>query len=159
MISAIDSQKLIHFLVVPVPNSADAQPETIGNDVQILRHMAGIPPPFVTFSQMKDHCFIMPKADCIRQVLEANALNPVSKYEVRETSTVLTMVQEGIGYTILPELALPENLPKVRAISLKPKVTRKIGLAVRNFQSVPPAAAEFLVHAQEYVKKFAVGKS
>lgn len=109
--------------------------------------------PYVTFAQMKGHCFIMPKADCIRQVLEANGLDPVSKYEVNETSTILTMVQEGIGYTILPQLALPENLPNVQPIPLQPKVTRQIALAVRTFQCISPAAAEFLVHAQEYVQK------
>ncbi|QKG85292.1 LysR family transcriptional regulator [Kroppenstedtia pulmonis] len=107
--------------------------------------------PFLTFSQIRDRCFIMPKDHSIKQLLRANGITPDVTFEVRDVTTILAMVQEWIGVTIVPELYLPEVKPKVVALPLRPAIKRELVLVVRNLQSVSPITAEFIVHSQRYV--------
>jgi DNA-binding transcriptional LysR family regulator len=69
------------------------------------------------------------------------------------------MVQERVGVTILPELYVPEVLPKVTAIPLRPAITRELVIAVRDPSYISPVVAEFIVHSQNYLKKAAMAAS
>lgn len=104
----------------------------------------------VTFAQIKDKCFIMPKDNCFKKLLHEHGWVPNVTYEVRDAATILTMVQEWIGVTILPELSIPDMLPKVTGIPLQPRITRELVLAVRDYQSISPVTAEFILHSQNY---------
>ncbi|MEK5028587.1 LysR family transcriptional regulator [Paenibacillus sp. FSL M7-1046] len=109
--------------------------------------------PFLTFDQLRGKCFIMVKDYGIQKLLQAHGNVPNVTFEVRDPATILSMVQERVGVTILPELFMPEVLPKVTAVPLRPAITREVVLAVRDFQYVSPVAAEFIVHSQNYMKK------
>lgn len=106
----------------------------------------------LTFSQIEERCFIMPKGGCIQKTLKEHGISPKATFEVRDVSTILTMVQEYIGVSIMPELYIPHVVPKVVAIPLQPRITRELVLAVRNWQTVSPLTAEFAVHSQQYVR-------
>ncbi|WP_379147125.1 LysR family transcriptional regulator [Paenibacillus sp. sgz500992] len=109
--------------------------------------------PFLTFEQLRGKCFIMVKDYGIQKLLQEHGNVPNITFEVRDPATILSMVQERVGVTILPELFMPEVLPKVTAVPLRPAITREVVLAVRDFQYVSPVAAEFIVHSQNYMKK------
>jgi DNA-binding transcriptional LysR family regulator len=118
--------------------------------------------PFLTVSQVAPLPFIMPKADSdgfIHEVFESVGHSPNVQFEVRDTATILSMVQEGIGITMLPEMAVPSLLPNVQSISLNPPIARPVGLGVRSTQYLTPAVAEFILHAQDYVQKSPGSKS
>lgn len=104
------------------------------------------------FDEIADRCFIMPKDGCIKKMLQENAITPAITFEVREVYTILTMVQEYIGVTIMPELYMPAVLPRVVAIPLDPPIRREVVLAVRDWQTISPLTAEFAVHSQKYVQ-------
>jgi DNA-binding transcriptional LysR family regulator len=106
--------------------------------------------PFLTFDQIRDRCFIMPKDTCIKRLLSAHGITPNVTFEVRDATTILSMVQEWIGVTILPELYLPEVMPKVVAVPLQPAIRRELVLAVRSLKCVSPITAEFIVHSQRF---------
>ncbi|MGE5704058.1 MAG: LysR family transcriptional regulator [Clostridia bacterium] len=108
--------------------------------------------PFLTFSHIKNNCFIMPKDDCIQKLLRENGLQSHVTFEVRDASTILAMVQERVGVTILPELYIPEVLPRVVGIPLRPKITRELVIAIRNSQCMSPMVAEFILHSQNFTK-------
>lgn len=108
--------------------------------------------PFLTFDQLRGKCFIMVKDYGIQKLLQEHGNVPNITFEVRDPATILSMVQERVGVTILPELFMPEVLPKVTAVPLRPAITREVVLAVRDFQYVSPVAAEFIVHSQNYMK-------
>lgn len=110
------------------------------------------------FSEIAERCFIMPKDGCMQKMLHDNGIHPTVTFEVREVYTILTMVQEYIGVTIMPELYIPPVIPKVIAIPLSPPITREVVLAVRNWQSISPLTAEFAVHSQQYVKGVELSK-
>lgn len=93
----------------------------------------------------------MPRDECVKKTLHENGIVPKSTFEVGDISTILTMVQEYIGVSILPELYIPLTIPKVVAIPLSPPINRQLVLAVRNWQAVSPLTAEFAVHSQKYM--------
>ncbi|MFB5189725.1 LysR family transcriptional regulator [Alicyclobacillus fastidiosus] len=100
--------------------------------------------------------FILPKGDSehvIRGAFRSRSLTPNVEFEVRDTATILAMVQEGIGVTILPEMAIPKSLPNVQNVCIRPNITRQVGLAVRNMAGISPICADFLLHAKDYVQR------
>ena len=98
--------------------------------------------------------FVMSKGGCGPLILAAfrsAGRAPDVRFEVRETGTILAMVGEGLGVSVVPELALPEasrDLRRVRALPLDPPVRRRLALAVRSLESASPAAAAFVEQAR-----------
>ena len=105
--------------------------------------------------------FIMSKGGCepmIREVYRAAGVQPSVQYEVRDMSTILAMVQEGLGVTMMPVLSLPPEAPNVRAVRLEPPVRRRLALAVLSLAEAPPAVAMFLREGHRWARdKFARG--
>ncbi|MBB6455376.1 DNA-binding transcriptional LysR family regulator [Salirhabdus euzebyi] len=110
----------------------------------------------VTISEIIDSCFIMPNMDCdqlITEVFDEHGFHPNIKYKIQDISTILTMVKEGIGLTILPELSIPDTIPNVSICPLNPKVERVIGVAVKDPNSLSPIVAEFYQHVRNLIYK------
>jgi len=71
--------------------------------------------------------------------------------EVREIAAVLAMVREGMGITIIPEMALPSELPTgIKALHLRPTAWRHLALAVPSRETMSPATKMFLQQAQQW---------
>lgn len=90
--------------------------------------------------------FIMPKSGCealIRELYRRQGLEPRVRYEASDVDTVIDMVQEGLGVTLVPELALPPRLPRLHLVRLEPRASRRLGLAVTALSRCPPSVAMF----------------
>jgi DNA-binding transcriptional LysR family regulator len=99
--------------------------------------------------------FILSKSGCeplIHHIFRTAGVVPQTQFEVRDSATILAMVEEDLGVTIVPALALPTIHPHVRAIPLEPPVQRQIALAVRAQESRAPAVNALLAHAQSMVE-------
>ncbi|TCP52349.1 DNA-binding transcriptional LysR family regulator [Tumebacillus sp. BK434] len=106
--------------------------------------------------QLNGEPFLLSKGSCdapVRTLFAARGLTLNVQFEVRDPATILAMVQEGLGITVLPELCIPASLPDVTALPLAPEATRTLGLAVRCLQTVSPAAAGLINLAQAYVRQ------
>lgn len=114
---------------------------------------------YLTFEQLTGKCFVMVKDSGIKSLLQEHGIVPDITLEVQDPITILSMVQERVGVTILPELYVPEVLPKVTAIPLRPAITRELVIAVRDQSDISPVVAEFIVHSQNYLKKAALAAS
>jgi DNA-binding transcriptional LysR family regulator len=102
--------------------------------------------------------FIMPK-ECdrmLRSIFKAQGISPNIQFEVRDIATILAMVQEGVGNTILPEMAIPLTLPKVNASYLSPQVYQNLGLAVRSTDHPSPVVSAFIHETQEFTKNLSL---
>lgn len=107
---------------------------------------------FIEISKVKDEPFIMPRAGCEPLIIEAFAkmgIPPNIQYEVRDMSTILSMVQERLGWTIIPEKALPNALKGVSPIPLYPPVWRDIGLAVHSLKESHYTVKSFIEEAKQ----------
>jgi DNA-binding transcriptional LysR family regulator len=64
--------------------------------------------------------------------------------EVRHVSTLIGMVENGLGVAVVPQLTLPRNSASVVGVRLEqPAISRTIGMIRRSGRSLSPAAAAF----------------
>ena len=63
--------------------------------------------------------------------------------EVRHVSTLIGLVEAGLGIAIVPQLTVPRRPASVVGIPLDPPVTRTIGLIQRAGRTLSPAADAF----------------
>lgn len=80
----------------------------------------------------------------IRDYLRASEFSFKVAYEVNEDSTIVSMVEQGLGATILPQLAAEPLPAKVRVYSLPTPFERVIGVAVLADALHTPAVYAFL---------------
>ncbi|MDO0924683.1 LysR family transcriptional regulator [Streptomyces sp. TG1A-8] len=71
-----------------------------------------------------------PEAAVLRTLREADGELAVP-HHIRDLNTVLSMVGEGLGATILPDTVLPAVLPGLRVLQLAPRRSRQLFLSVR----------------------------
>ncbi|BDH61454.1 LysR family transcriptional regulator [Lysinibacillus sp. PLM2] len=78
----------------------------------------------------------------VMTVLELNNVKPTIRFELYDETGIVSMVEHGLGISILPELVIKTLPPKVRAIPLKQNCYRTIGLATK--QKLSPATKIFI---------------
>lgn len=65
--------------------------------------------------------------------------------EVRHVSTLIGLVEAGLGVAVVPQLTLPHGSDTVVGVRLEqPDITRTIGITRRSGRSLPPAADAFV---------------
>ena len=98
--------------------------------------------------------FILSTGGCgplIKELFRKAKVVPQIQLGVREIATVLAMVQEGMGITIVPEMALPSQLPTgIRTLRLRPTAWRHLALAVPSRETMSPATKMFLQQAEQW---------
>lgn len=102
--------------------------------------------------------FIMPK-ECqhiLHKIFKEQEVSPTIPFEVRDISTIIAMVQEGVGNTILPEMALPHTLTNINVSYLNPQVYQNLGLEVKSLDYMSPAVTAFIHETQEYTKNLSI---
>ena len=81
------------------------------------------------------------------------ALNPSFAVEVSHISTLLGMVEAGLGVAAVPRMALPPGHPSVMSITLRaPATSRTLGLITRHGAALRPAAAIFHGHLRSALR-------
>jgi len=75
--------------------------------------------------------FLMSKGGCepmIRALFAKAGLAPNVAFEVRDISTLVAMVREGLGVSLIPELAIPKDAGGIVTARLKPRARRKLAM-------------------------------
>jgi DNA-binding transcriptional LysR family regulator len=80
-------------------------------------------------------------------------LTPRIRFEVQDRGTLINMVREGLGFSIVPRLAFPTALPGLTLVPITPRIRRELGLAIRDQEHASPALRAFLHSAEQIVKK------
>jgi len=80
-------------------------------------------------------------------------LTPRIRFEVQDLGTLVSMVREGLGFSIVPRLAFPLALPGVTLVPLKPRIRRELGLAIRDREHALPALRAFVRSVEETAAK------
>lgn len=110
--------------------------------------------PQIHIRQLAQEPFIMSKAGCepiITQMFRQSKVTPKIQSEVIDLRTIFAMVQQGIGVTIVPQMALPADLSGLQVLTLQPELRRQLALAVPSLDATP-AVREFLNLAQAWVE-------
>jgi len=153
----IDERKVdLGFVVLPEPrfdNFAlleDIFVALLPKDLEIAQK------PAVQLQELIDHPFILTSAGSQNHVMElfkAAQLTPQIKYNLSQILSILNMVNQGAGVSIVADLALDNNIlqlyPNVVKRPLSPNIKRSIGLAVKNKQQITPIAKAFVEIAMQ----------
>lgn len=110
--------------------------------------------PVLTWDQIARHTLIMPPEDdscraMIREHLAKLGRDLKPTYQVREDSTVVSMVRQGLGIGIIARLAAEPIPTEVETRSLPDPLQRVIGVALLSEALHPPAVYAFLDTLQE----------
>lgn len=109
----------------------------------------------VTIGELRDECWVARPTGCdLPEVFEHDSekYRPHIRYQASEGSTILAMVRERLGITILPRKMLPDKLEGITSIPLDPPRPLQIGLAVKSVASASPAALLFVQTAVTWVQ-------
>jgi DNA-binding transcriptional LysR family regulator len=110
----------------------------------------------VTMSDLRDECWVARPTGCdLPAIFEhrGEMYRPRIRYQAGEGATILAMVREGLGITMLPRKMLPDRLEGITAIPLNPPRSLQIGLAVRSEAAASPAARLFVQTAVAWVQE------
>ena len=91
--------------------------------------------------------FIMSRYVSERLVRGAYARHKISlsvRFEVQDLSTLVSLVREGLGISIVPRVAFPETPPGVALLPLSPQIRRELGFALGSPERASPALSEFV---------------
>lgn len=103
--------------------------------------------PYVTLEDLAKDPFLVIEEGSLSKPLEAfrqAGLEPSVRLRVHDDYSILSMVETGIGISILPELVLRKTNYKVAIRPLHPVVTRKIGLVAKGNNELPIASKYFI---------------
>lgn len=134
-----------------LPTSADFEAWELLRD----RYIVLLPPnatpnaAIIAWDELIQYPLILPPADdCCRQIVSTHInrfgqqLKPA--YEVKEDSTIISMVKRGLGATILARLAAEPIPPEIQVVELPIPLERIIGLIIAKDALLPPSVFAFI---------------
>ena len=136
--------------LLPLPRSEEFTTWEIAQDEYIVLLPRGqtTPPPKLSWADLSAYSFILLNyAECTEAV-KGHWSHWQQSYEVayaiREDSTIVSMVAQGLGAAVLPKLAALPVPNTVHVRSLPVRLKRRIGVAVLANSRPAPAAQQFL---------------
>lgn len=91
--------------------------------------------PFIGLLESSDHD--------VRRIVKAAGVKPNIRFSIKDDYAIISMVEQGLGISIAPELLLQGHAANVRMIPLEGNPTRTIGLAASPASQSSPCAARF----------------
>lgn len=112
----------------------------------------------LTPGDLSEEGFIMEKTQCTLSIMKRAGFKPGKssphiRYQASDSATILAMVREGLGVTLIPRAMLPKKLEGVVALPLDPPQKLQIGLAVKSQETASPGAKLFIQTAQALVQE------
>ena len=101
----------------------------------------------VTLEELSKEPFLLLEEGNLSEPLEAFrqlGLEPDITLRVHDDYSILSMIETGLGISILPELVLRKTNYEVAILPIEPAVTRKIGLVMKEKHSLPIACKHFI---------------
>ena len=110
--------------------------------------------PYVTLEELSKEPFLLLEEGCLSEPLTAfqnRGLTPCIRLRVHDDYSILSMIEAGLGVSILPELVLRKTNYQVAILPIKPMVIRKIGLITKDKNALPLASKYFIDFLFEHI--------
>lgn len=101
----------------------------------------------VSLSDLAREPFLLVEEGSLSEPLEAFAaqgLTPNVRFRIHDDYTILSMVEQGLGVSVLSEMVLGRTNHRVVVRPVDPPVTRTIGVAFQHKAALPIAARYFI---------------
>ena len=102
------------------------------------------------------HEFLMPSMGFDRdilRVLNQHGVTPLIRTTQVSDSAVISMVEHGLGVSVLSRLVLRGRQNSVRALPLAPRAVRELGIAARPKKELRPIVRRFIQQSCEMIEK------
>lgn len=110
--------------------------------------------PYITLEDLSKEPFLLLEEGVLSEPLEAfrqAGLEPSIRLCGHDDYSILSMIELGLGVSILPELVLRKTNYQVAILPMKPVLTRKIGLIMKDKNSMPIASQYFIDFLFEHI--------
>ncbi len=88
----------------------------------------------------------------VHYALEQSGVSPKFHYSVLDDHSILSMVENHLGISILSRLIATGYEDKVKLLPLQPFYSRELGIGMRSYENLSPAARTFVDFAKENLK-------
>ena len=100
--------------------------------------------------------FLMPSMGVdkdILRVLNEHGVTPQIRTTPVSDSAVISLVEHGLGVSVLSRLVLRGRQDSVRALPLLPRAVRELGIAARPHRELRPIARKFITQSRDMIEK------
>ncbi|WP_345463255.1 LysR family transcriptional regulator [Deinococcus carri] len=107
--------------------------------------------PDVRVRELASEVFVLSRYSSEHLIEEAyrrEGLTPNIRYEVQDLGTLVSLVREGLGVSLVPRLALPRAPEGVALLPISPRPTRQLGFVVRSLADASPAVQALIQKAR-----------
>lgn len=87
------------------------------------------------------------------RVMRAHGVEPVVRQNLISDSAIISMVEHGLGFSVLSELVLRGRQSEVLALPMIPPAVRDLGVAVMPRRELRPVVGRFIDRAREIVEE------
>lgn len=87
----------------------------------------------------------------IHNALECSGICPDFHYSVLDDHTILSMVEHKLGLSILTKLIAKGTRYQVKLLPVEPMYVRDMGIGMRSYRNLSPAAKTFVDFAMEHI--------
>lgn len=111
----------------------------------------------VTFEELSREPLIIVDEGEVNTVLAAfvrEGLEPKVMYRIHDDNTILSMVEKGIGVSILPSMILDRAAYRLRTVNIETPVTRTVSVAYMSDELLPIAAKHFISFLRENIGSY-----
>lgn len=108
----------------------------------------------IRFDMIKEEPLIKSKKGSdndLKRILKENNITPNIKFELSDDQAIISMVENGLGISILPEMVLHRVPANVRTLPLEGENYRTIGIAATNFKTLAPATKKFIAYLKSWL--------
>ena len=104
--------------------------------------------PFIIAAMEKDN-------DCdVDNVIKESGINVNISFSSKDDIAIMSMVENGLGISILPELITLRHFQNVKVLPLNPPFKRTLGIGLFSLENASPASLKFI----EYAKNMLSGR-
>lgn len=113
---------------------------------------------YIDVSDFENQPFIMPSMDKqndsdVDKVLKKAGIEANVTFSSKDDIAIMSMVENGLGVSILPELITLRHFQKVHVLPLNPPFYRTLGIGLFSLENASPAAAKFIEYAVKMLTK------
>lgn len=138
-----DNNRNLEFL----PISSDKYVAILPNEYK-TENMNNFP-----ISKFNGENFILPDLsydNSIFEILKKENSKPIFRFSSQNDYSIISMVENGLGLSILPELAIKRETSRLKYLPLEPSYHRKLGISMKKFKDLSPAAKTFIYFVASY---------
>ncbi|RQW73850.1 LysR family transcriptional regulator [Lysinibacillus composti] len=108
----------------------------------------------IRFDMIKDEPLIKSKKGSdndLKRILKENKITPNIKFELTDDQAIISMVENGMGISILPEMVIHRVPNNVRKLKLEGDHYRTLGIAAPSLKSLAPATNKFIDYLKAWL--------